>query len=65
MKDVLERIAADIRHAYAIAFEPEDGSSLGGRHDLAVVVEAPGRLRIRTRSGYLAGEPAEAWRERP
>ena len=54
-------IAADIRSRYTLAYEPADTSS-GKIKNVRVIVDAPHRqgLRVRTRTGYVAGSPGAA-----
>jgi VWFA-related protein len=53
----LKDIARDIRHTYTIGYVPTQADRDGSFHRLRVEVESPdGRpLRVRGRSGYLAG----------
>lgn len=51
------QIAGDIRHQYTLGYVPEAAGPRNPRyHSVRVVVRAPGygRLRVRTRAGYLA-----------
>jgi Ca-activated chloride channel family protein len=59
LKDVApicERIAHDIRSQYTIAYVPTNRTRDGGYRTIQVKANAPGRgrLRVRTRTGYLA-----------
>jgi VWFA-related protein len=51
-----QQIARDIRHAYVVAFEPDESLG-GGLHRIRLVVSDPQRRRlsVRTRTGYLGG----------
>jgi VWFA-related protein len=52
----LGRVAADIRHAYVVAFEPSESTRGTGLRSLRVTVKAPDGQRavVRTRSAYLS-----------
>jgi VWFA-related protein len=54
VKEALQRIAADIRRSYILGFDPGDPD--GAFHRIRVEASAPGsgRLRVRSRSGYLS-----------
>jgi VWFA-related protein len=53
----LREIARDIRHTYTIGYVPTKGDRDGSYHRVRVEVESPNgrRLRVRSRSGYVAG----------
>jgi VWFA-related protein len=53
----LREIAQDIRHSYTIGYVPTQVDRNGSYHRVRVEVESPNgrRLRVRSRSGYLAG----------
>jgi Ca-activated chloride channel homolog len=55
VKDVLQRIANEIRHTYVMAYEPADGLRSPGLRRLRVAVRTPGnqKVSVRTRAGYL------------
>jgi VWFA-related protein len=57
--DVLRRIATDIRHAYTIGYVPTNTDHDGAFRQVRVVVRPPGgrSVRVRTRTGYVAGGP--------
>lgn len=58
---ILERIGRDIRSGYTIGYVPAASAEDGGYRRIRVTVNAPDRrLRVRTRSGYLAKVPAHA-----
>jgi len=53
----LRNIARDIRHTYTIGYVPTQADRDGSYHRVRVEVESPNgrRLRVRSRSGYVAG----------
>ena len=53
----LREIARDIRHTYTIGYVPTQVDRDGSYHRVRVEVESPNgrRLRVRSRSGYVAG----------
>jgi uncharacterized protein YegL len=61
-KDVSEvqgltaEIAADIRNQYTIAYSPSVQAQDGSYRQIKVIVDAPGKPTVRTRSGYYATE---------
>ncbi len=63
---ILERIAREIRQQYTIGYIPTNRSYDGRFRSIRVVVDAPGygRLRVRTRAGYLAPVAAVGHQER-
>lgn len=68
--NVSRQIADDIRHQYTLGYVPENGGARPGYHSVRVMVRAPGygRLRVRTRAGYLAApesQPETALRASP
>ncbi|HME05862.1 MAG TPA: VWA domain-containing protein [Bryobacteraceae bacterium] len=58
---ICERIARDIRHQYALGYVPSRPAQPGGFRTIKVVAHATGqgRLVVRTRNGYIAGEGAK------
>jgi hypothetical protein len=58
--DALKRVAADIRSAYTLGYVPGPRATNSGFHQIRVVVHESvhGPISVRTRAGYLAGEPA-------
>jgi Ca-activated chloride channel homolog len=56
VKDVSERIARDIREQYTIGYVPPDQVANGKYRAIRVTAKAAnaGKLRVRTRAGYLA-----------
>jgi VWFA-related protein len=67
VKDVLQRIALEIRHTYVMAYEPTDGARVPGLRRVRVAVQAPDhqKVTVRMRAGFPAaasdgprGEPA-------
>jgi len=61
VENVSRQIAGDIRHQYTLGYLPEH-TAAQGYHSVRVVVRAPGygRLRVRTRAGYLAAPESAA-----
>jgi Ca-activated chloride channel homolog len=57
--NVSRQIAGDVRHQYTLGYVPATSSRGQKYHTIRVMVQAPGegRLRIRTRTGYLAEPP--------
>ena len=57
VETALRDIARDIRHTYTIGYEPAQVDRDGTYHRVRVEVESPDgrRLRVRSRSGYVAG----------
>jgi VWFA-related protein len=55
VKDVLQRIATDIRHTYVMAYEPTQGLRDGLRR-IRVSVRTPDnrKVTVRTRAGYVS-----------
>lgn len=47
-------VAHDIRNQYTIQYSPSNGTMDGTYRQIKVTVNAPGRLTVRTRSGYYA-----------
>ena len=67
VKDVLQRIALEIRHTYVMAYEPTDGARASGLRRVRVTVQAPDhqKVTVRMRAGFPAaasdgprGDPA-------
>jgi VWFA-related protein len=67
VKDVLQRIALEIRHTYVMAYEPTDASRAPGLRRVRVAVQAPDhqKVTVRMRTGFPAaasdgprGDPA-------
>jgi Ca-activated chloride channel family protein len=56
-------IARDIRNQYTIAYRPEIQALDGSYREIHVVVNAPGRPMVRTRSGYYATPDIESPRQ--
>jgi hypothetical protein len=61
VSDISARIAHDLREQYTIGFDPEKKND-GSFRKIRVEVTAPGlgKLRVRTRSGYVAGPQKQA-----
>lgn len=57
---ITEQIAHDIRNQYTISYKPSDPQSHGGYRQVRVEARAKGygKLQVRTRSGYYAGQGA-------
>ena len=57
---ISQQIAHDLREQYTIAFLPDQAARKGGFRKIRVTVKAPGHggLKVRTRTGYLAGGAA-------
>jgi hypothetical protein len=57
---VFKSIAADIRSRYTLAYEPAQTGNDSRLRRVQVTVNVPGRrgLKVRTRTGYIAGEPS-------
>jgi Ca-activated chloride channel family protein len=55
VSEVLTRVVRELRDQYTLGFVPEPRSPPGAVRAIAVTVSAPGagRLRVRTRSGYV------------
>jgi VWFA-related protein len=55
-------VAHDIRNQYTIGYKPSNPPSNDGYHRIRVEVRAPGHkdLKVRTRTGYFAGEERTA-----
>ena len=55
-------VAHDIRNQYTIGYKPSNPPSNGGYRRIKVEAAAPGYkdLRVRTRTGYYAGEERAA-----
>jgi len=53
---ICAHIAADIRNQYMIGYVPAHAKQDGAHHTVRLVAEAPGqgKLRVRTRAGYIA-----------
>jgi len=60
VRDVLERIAKEIRHTYVMAYEP-DSVRPGGLRHIRVAVRTPNnqKVAVRTRAGYLSASVDE------
>lgn len=58
---ICERIARDIRNQYTIGYVPSKAARPGVFRTVRVTAHAAGksRLSVRTRSGYVAGEPEQ------
>jgi len=58
---ICERIARDIRNQYTVGYVSTNPAQSGVYRSIRLVARAAGRgkLAVRTRSGYLAGEPAK------
>ncbi|MBV8550027.1 MAG: VWA domain-containing protein [Acidobacteriaceae bacterium] len=56
-------VARDIRSQYTIAYEPRLQQLDGSYRQIKVIVDAPGKPVVRTRSGYYATPDAEAPRQ--
>jgi Ca-activated chloride channel family protein len=56
--DITRVVAHDIHSQYTIGYKPTDHSKNGGYRTIEVRAQAPGhgKLTVRTRSGYYAGE---------
>jgi Ca-activated chloride channel homolog len=56
--DTTRSLAHDVRSQYTIAYKPKDQSRNSSYHPIVVEARAPGygRLTVRTRNGYYAGE---------
>jgi Ca-activated chloride channel family protein len=56
--DITRVVARDIHSQYTIGYKPTDHSKNGGYRTIEVRAQAPGhgKLTVRTRSGYYAGE---------
>jgi VWFA-related protein len=58
---ICERIAQDIRHQYTIGYVPSNAARNGAYRAIRVIARVKGRaLSVRTRTGYIAGEPKPA-----
>jgi Ca-activated chloride channel family protein len=59
--DVCERIAREIRHQYTLGYVSSNAPKPGVFRSIKVVAHGPedGKLAVRARSGYIAGETAE------
>lgn len=59
--EVLQEIAADIRHSYTLGYVSSNSARNGEFRRIRVIVNDPGRrsLRVRARDGYRAGEPLQ------
>ena len=55
-------VARDIRNQYTIGYKPTTPRSVGGYRTIRVDARAPGhgKLTVRTRSGYYAGQEQAA-----
>jgi VWFA-related protein len=55
---ICARIASDIRHQYTIGYTPANPARNGEYRTIRVVASVPqhGKLSVRTRSGYVAGD---------
>ncbi|HEV8524149.1 MAG TPA: VWA domain-containing protein [Terriglobales bacterium] len=55
---ISQAVARDIRNQYTIGYKPSNPQSRGGYRSVRVEAQAPGygRLQVRTRSGYYAGQ---------
>jgi len=55
---ISEDLAHDIRCQYTIAYRPQDENASASYHPIEVQAQAPGygKLTVRTRNGYYAGE---------
>jgi len=58
VSDITRVVARDIHSQYTIGYKPTDQSKTGGYRTVEVRAQAPGhgKLTVRTRSGYYAGE---------
>jgi Ca-activated chloride channel family protein len=58
VSDITRVVARDIHSQYTIGYKPTDHSKNGGYRTIEVRAQAPGhgKLTVRTRSGYYAGE---------
>ncbi|MGA2743649.1 MAG: VWA domain-containing protein [Candidatus Sulfotelmatobacter sp.] len=58
VSDITRVVARDIHSQYTIGYKPTDHSKTGGYRTVEVRAQAPGhgKLTVRTRSGYYAGE---------
>ncbi len=61
---IARQVARDIRNQYTIAYSPTNDQMDGSYRQIKIAVNAPGKLTVRTRSGYYAtpdqGMPAKA-----
>ena len=63
---ICERIAHDIRNQYTVGYVPSEPALPGAYRNIRVEAAAAGygKLNVRTRTGYIAGEPAPIANER-
>jgi VWFA-related protein len=56
--NISRQVAHDIRNQYTIGYRPSTPQSAGGYRTVRVVARAPGhgKMQVRTRSGYYAGQ---------
>jgi VWFA-related protein len=56
---ICEGIARDIRHQYTIGYVPSEAAEPGAYRRIRVEAKSPnrGKLLVRARTGYIAGEP--------
>lgn len=61
VRNVLQRIASEIRHAYVMAFEPGDAARAAGLRRIKVSVRTPNgqKVSVRTRAGYLTADESD------
>jgi len=59
-----QQIARDVRSSYTVGYEPASTGQRAGVHRIRVEVQSPDgrRLVTRSRTGYLAGQPASSLR---
>lgn len=64
---ITQQIAHDIRNQYTLTYKPTNPQSRGGYRQVKVEARAHGfgKLQVRTRSGYYAGNQASAQNPKP
>jgi len=58
---ITPEVAHEIRNQYTLAYSPTNTAMDGSFRKITVNVNGPGRLTVRTRNGYYAGNSASPW----